>query len=105
MYAVDTIKPYGPNVLVKRFPPKLETDSGIALPETDVEKNLECRVLSVGDGEYINGTFVHSNLKEGQTVIIRQFDGRSLNLSKELLLVHHELIEAIVKYEDVPQGE
>ena len=96
MLDVDSIKPYGPNVLVRRLAPKDRTITGIALPEKQKEANLQCRVVAVGSGEWVNGTHIKSNLQPGDTVIIRQFDGETVGIDRQLLLVHHDLIEARV---------
>lgn len=105
MFDVDTIEPYGPYVLVRRQPTDEKTKSGIALPDQQIEKNMKCTVLKVGHGEWVRDTFVHSGLETNDVVIVRQFDGKKLGIDREVLLVHHEMIEAKVLQEPWPTQE
>lgn len=90
----EILKPYGPNVLVRRLAIDDKTEGGIVLPENALNKNLHCEVLKVGTGEVIGSTFVSPPCKPGDIVVIRQMDGRKATaIDKELLLVHQDLVE------------
>lgn len=89
----DRIKAYGAFVLIERLPVERKSKGGSELPENQASKNLSCKVLSVGSGEWIGETKVHSGLKPGDIIGVRQYDGRVVGIDKNVRLVHHECIE------------
>lgn len=93
MLEKDSLQAYGAFVLIERLPVDKKTKTGLDLPENQMSKNLRCKVLSVGAGEWVNETHIHSGLVPGDVVSVRQYDGRQINIDKSVRLVHMEMIE------------
>lgn len=103
VFSPETLTPYGPNILVERFPEDDKTVGGLFLPDNALNKSLFCKVLKVGTGEYVNSTFVRPPCKPGDIVIVRQMDGRKMSVAtRNTLFVPQELIEAVGSDEEWP---
>ena len=89
----DTLEAYGPFILIERLPVERKTKGGTDLPEEQASKNLRCRVLSVGKGEIVGETKIHSGLKPGDIVSVRTYDGRQIGIDRFVRLVHHDCVE------------
>lgn len=71
-------------VLVQRVKAATQTSSGIFIPEKNVEKLNQAKVLAVGPGfTDSHGIKIVPNCVEGDTVLIPQFGGTTLKIGEE----------------------
>lgn len=71
-------------MLVQRLKAASQTASGIYIPEKNVEKLNQAKVLAVGPGfTDNNGIKIKPNCAEGDTVLIPQFGGTSIKIGEE----------------------
>ena len=69
---------------MQRVKAATQTSSGIFIPEKNVEKLNQAKVLAVGPGfTDSNGIHIKPNCAEGETVLIPQFGGTSLKIGEE----------------------
>ncbi|KAL3230030.1 10 kDa heat shock protein, mitochondrial [Nakaseomyces bracarensis] len=80
--SAKSIVPLLDRVLVQRIKAEAKTASGLYLPEKNVEKLNQAKVLAVGPGfTDANGNKVVPQVKVGDQVLIPQFGGSTLKLS------------------------
>lgn len=71
-------------VLVQRIKAEAKTASGLFLPEKNVSKLNQAKVLAVGPGfTDSNGTKVTPQVKVGDQVLIPQFGGSTIKLNSD----------------------
>ncbi len=76
---MSKIKPLGRNILVKPIEDDETVNSNIVLPDKEKDGNPQKgEVLAIGDSKDI-----YSEIKEGATVIFRQFSGDKVALEGE----------------------
>lgn len=89
-------------VLVRRSTDEEVTIGGIHLPDNKTEKPLKCTVLMLGDSRIKDSgakepiVVCDPPLKVGDTVSVRQFYGKNLNLEKDLIIVDGRDIEGVL---------
>jgi chaperonin GroES len=77
------IQPLFDNVFVKKDAAE-KTDSGILLPQSVKGRAVTGTVIAVGPG-HLNvetGVFVPCSVKQGDTVLLREFSGNPINLAR-----------------------
>ncbi|CCK69709.1 Hsp10p KNAG_0C06130 [Huiozyma naganishii CBS 8797] len=80
--SAKSIVPLLDRVLVQRIKAEAKTASGLFLPEKNVSKLNQARVLAVGQGfTDANGHKVVPEVKVGDQVLIPQFGGSTVKLS------------------------
>lgn len=71
-------------VLVQRIKAEAKTASGLYLPEKNVQKLNQAKVLAVGPGfTDTNGNKVTPQVKVGDQVLIPQFGGSTIKLNSD----------------------
>ncbi|ODQ63992.1 chaperonin Cpn10 [Nadsonia fulvescens var. elongata DSM 6958] len=94
MSAIKSIKSIAPlfdRVLVQRVKAQAKTASGIFIPEANVEKLNEAKVIAVGPGMSTqDGVKVAVSVKEGDKVLIPSFGGSPLKVSGEDYLLFRD---------------
>ena len=89
--------PIGDRILVERVPlPDEET--GIIIPETVQNTNLEAHVIVVGPGkELIDGTVVPMHIKPGDKIVYARFAGHEIKIDgRDLVILEEKDILAII---------
>lgn len=87
-------------VLVRRSTEVEKSAGGIHLPENKTAKPLQCEVIAIGADRYKDSgvtepcIFSSTPVKVGDTVSVRQFHGKNLNIEKDLLIVDGRDVEA-----------
>lgn len=85
------IKLLADRVLLKIEETKIETKSGIVLPEMSQSKSQTAIVHSVGSGRILdNGETLPLEVKPGDKVIYSRFAGNEINVDGEVLLLVNE---------------
>ncbi|QLQ78377.1 hypothetical protein HG537_0A06240 [Torulaspora globosa] len=80
--SAKSIVPLLDRVLVQRVKAEAKTASGLYLPEKNVEKLNQGKVLAVGPGfTDANGNKVIPQVKVGDNVLIPQYGGSSIKLA------------------------
>ncbi|MFZ5953991.1 MAG: co-chaperone GroES [Candidatus Dependentiae bacterium] len=72
---IDTLKPLGDRVLVKRIEEQEKTAGGIYIPDAAKEKGQMGAVVAVGQGRVDKGTVVPLQVKVGDKVIFGKYAG------------------------------
>ena len=95
-----SFKPLGDNVLVEQLEAKTQTESGLILPSSDVEKPQRATVVATGPGKRLkDGTRSTMSVSEGDIVIFAKYNsGEKLNLDgKEyMILKESDILAKIV---------
>lgn len=95
--SLEKATPYKDKVFVRRLPIE-ESIGGIVIPETGIEKNLFCEIVKVGTGTYYKGEHRPIPVKVGDTVIVRQYNGVEVDITKtDFLVIDAEDIEGIYR--------
>lgn len=82
--SAKSIVPLMDRVLVQRIKAQSKTASGLFLPEKNVAKLNQAKVLAVGPGfTDNNGNKILPQVKIGETVLIPQFGGSTIKLNDE----------------------
>lgn len=82
--SAKSVLPLFDRVLVQRLKAATQTSSGIFIPEKNVEKLNQARVLAVGPGfTDPNGIKIVPSCVEGETVLIPQFGGTQVKIGEE----------------------
>lgn len=82
--SAKSIVPLMDRVLVQRIKAQTKTASGLYLPEKNVAKLNQAKVLAVGPGfTDNNGNKILPQVKIGETVLIPQFGGSTIKLNDE----------------------
>ncbi|KAK9477465.1 chaperonin 10-like protein [Lipomyces japonicus] len=95
---IRSIVPLLDRILVQRIKAEAKTASGLYIPEKNVEKLSEAKVLAVGPGAIDgNGTRVVPGVKAGDKVLIPPFGGSSIKVGDEdyILFRDHEILAKI----------
>ncbi|CCC70973.1 hypothetical protein NCAS_0G00860 [Naumovozyma castellii] len=96
-----SIVPLMDRVLVQRVKAEAKTASGILLPEKNVEKLNQAKVLAVGPGfTDANGNKVVPQVKIGDQVLIPQYGGSAIKLSGDDEVVLFRDSEILAKIND-----
>ncbi|AQZ17608.1 HSP10 (YOR020C) [Zygosaccharomyces parabailii] len=98
--SAKSIAPLLDRVLVQRVKAEAKTASGLYLPEKNVEKLNQAKVLAVGPGfTDANGNKVTPQVSIGDQVLIPQFGGSTIKLQddEEVLLFRDSEILAKIK--------
>jgi len=83
--------PLGEKVVVKRLEADEKTAGGIVLPDTDRQKPLQGRVLSVGDGRLLaDGSRATHQVREGDRVLFGRYAGTEVVVHGDELLIMDE---------------
>lgn len=72
---IDTLKPLGDRVLVKRIEEQEKTAGGIYIPDAAKEKGQMGAVVAVGQGRIDKGTVVPLQVKVGDKIIFGKYAG------------------------------
>ncbi len=92
------IKPLGDRVVLKVLPSEETTKSGIVLPGTAKEKQIQGEILAVGSGEIVDGKKVPLELKVGDKVIYSKYAGTEVKIDgEEFLVLRQSDVLAIVE--------
>lgn len=91
MKSAKSIVPLLDRVLVQRVKAEAKTASGILLPEQNVQKPNQGKVLAVGPGfNDINGNKNVPNVAVGDTVLIPSFGGSPVQVGEEEFLLFRD---------------
>lgn len=94
------IRPIFDRVVLKPLENKEQTQSGIFIPESAVEKPHTAVVIAVGDGLESDGKKCEMKVKVGDKVLYSKFAGIEYNIDKEeFLIIRQGDILAIVDEE------
>ncbi len=100
------IKPFGDRVLVKPFTEEALRKAqgknfphGIILPESITkEKSAQGRVVSVGDGKWVDGKLIPIGVKTGDVIIFSKYGYDEVeHEGEEFYLLKEENILAVIK--------
>jgi chaperonin GroES len=93
------LKPLGNKVVVQRLESEGKTKGGIVLPDTAKEKPKEGKILSVGEGKFLdNGTRQKPSVKKGDRVIFSSYAGTEVKVDgQEYLVMSEDDILAVVE--------
>ncbi|MFT4660759.1 MAG: chaperonin GroES [Patiriisocius sp.] len=80
------IKPLADRVVIQAKSPEEKTSSGIFIPDTAKEKQLEGKVMAVGKGL----PDVPMTLKKGDKVLFGKFSGTEINIGGSDYLIMKE---------------
>lgn len=82
---VKSLVPLLDRILVQRIKAASQTASGIYIPEKNVEKLNEAKVLAVGPGApNMNGDIIATSVKAGDKVLIPPFGGSTIKIGEEV---------------------
>lgn len=85
------VKPLQDRVLIERIEEVKTTAGGIIIPDTNTEKPLEGKVISVGSGyRSKDGSTRPLEVKEGDTVLFGKFAGTEVKVADKDLLIMRE---------------
>lgn len=92
------LKPLGDKVVLQ-YPKKEEkTETGIFLPDSAQKKPQEAVVVAVGHGKCEDGKQSDMQVKEGDKVIISEYNGTNIKLGEEeFTIVSQGDILAVIK--------
>ncbi len=91
MKSAKSIVPLLDRVLVQRVKAEAKTASGILLPEKNVQKLNQAKVLAVGPGfTDQNGNKVVPNVAEGDTVLIPPFGGSTVQVGDDEVILFRD---------------
>lgn len=87
-----TVKPLGEFILVRPEKEKVQSKSGLVLPESsDQERPQQGKIIAVGDSEKIK-------VKKNDTVIFAKYSGTEIKINKEdLLIIKNEDVLAVLE--------
>ncbi|CEP22409.1 unnamed protein product [Cyberlindnera jadinii] len=89
--SISSIVPLLDRVLVQRVKAEAKTASGILLPEKNVEKLNQAKVLAVGPGfTDQNGNKVVPNVAPGETVLIPSFGGSPIKVGDDEVILFRD---------------
>ena len=93
------IRPLHDRIIVKRFDEERTTASGIAIPDTAVEKPDQGEVVSVGAGRRSDyGVLMPLDVHVGDRVLFARHSGQSVRVNgDDLLVLREEDIMGIVE--------
>lgn len=87
---METLKPLGARVLIKRLEQSSQTAGGLILPEVAKDKLNRGRIVAVGEDV--------ADPKEGETVIFGEYSGNKVELAEgEHLIMESEDVLAVVE--------
>jgi chaperonin GroES len=93
-------KPLHNYVLLERIEEENKTAGGIIIPDTAREKPSRGRVISVGDGEIVNGTRTPLSVAAGDTVLFAKWAASANEVKidgKDYILIKESDILGILK--------
>ena len=94
------IRPIFDRVVLKPIENKEQTESGIFIPESAVEKPYMALVVAIGDGVESDGKKCEMKVQVGDKVLYSKFAGIEYKLDKEeFLIIRQGDILAIVEKE------
>lgn len=76
---IDTLKPLGDRVLVKRIEEQEKTAGGIYIPDAAKEKGQMGAVVAVGQGRLDKGSVVPLQVKVGDKIIFGKYAGTEVS--------------------------
>ncbi|KAK9472881.1 chaperonin 10-like protein [Dipodascopsis tothii] len=88
--SVRSIMPLLDRVLVQRVKGEVKTKSGLYIPEKNVEKMSEGKVLAVGPGVLIDGQRIAPSVTAGDRVLIPPFGGSTVKVGEEDFLLFRD---------------
>ncbi|HMJ56049.1 MAG TPA: co-chaperone GroES [Polyangiaceae bacterium] len=94
------IRPLQDRVIVIRIDEETMTKGGIVIPDTAKEKQIEGKVVAVGNGKILeNGTIRKLDVKAGDTVMFGKYAGTEIKLDGEdrLILREDDILGVIEK--------
>lgn len=93
------VRPLNDFVMVERDESEEKSPGGIIIPENAKEPLTRGTVVAVGRGKHMaNGTFVETNLKNGERVMFGKYSGQEFKLEgKELLMMREEDIYGVIE--------
>lgn len=99
--SAKSIVPLMDRVLVQRIKAEAKTASGLFLPEKNVEKLNQAKVVAVGPGfTDANGNKVTPQVSVGDQVLIPQFGGSTLKLANDEEVILFRDSEILAKIKD-----
>lgn len=91
------LKPLHNNVVLEKEEKEARTQSGIILSEKKDDQQVG-RVVAVGEGKYVNGTFVKTTVKVGDRVVFKKYGTTEVELDKkEYLILSEDDILAVIE--------
>lgn len=94
------LKPLFDKVILKEEDISQDNKSGIYIPVTDKEKPQVARVISVGEGGYIDGKDVKMVVKVDDKVVYSKYAGSNVKIDgEEYIIVRQADILAIIEKE------
>jgi len=94
------IRPLQDRIIVIRIDEETMTKGGIVIPDTAKEKQIEGKVVAVGNGKILeNGTVRKLEVKAGDTVMFGKYAGTEIKLDGEdrLILREDDILGVIEK--------
>jgi len=93
------VVPLNDKIVVKRLEADAKTAGGIVLPDSAREKPKQGKVLSRGDGKYLDsGKRAPFQVKEGDRVLFSSYAGSEVTIDgEELLIMTEDDILAVVE--------
>ncbi|KAK9460654.1 chaperonin 10-like protein [Lipomyces oligophaga] len=98
--SIRGVTPLLDRILVQRLKGENKTASGLYIPEKNVEKLNEAKVLAVGPGAFdAEGKRVPVSVAPGDRVLIPQFGGSNIKVGEEefILFRDHEILAKIAE--------
>ncbi|KAK7202530.1 chaperonin 10-like protein [Myxozyma melibiosi] len=96
--SIRGLTPLLDRILVQRVKAENKTASGLYIPEKNVEKLNEAKVLATGPGAFDqNGKLMPVSVKAGDRVLIPPFGGSTVKVGDEdyILFRDHEILAKI----------
>lgn len=88
---VEEMKVLSDRILLKRLGGGDETEGGIAIPETSVERRSDkAVVVKAGPGLKEDGTLISTTVEEGDEVILSMYAGTELDIAGETYIIVRE---------------
>ena len=93
-----SVRPLEDRILVKPLEPETKTASGIFLPETSKERQMQGKVVALGPGKLLdNGQRTRPAVKKGDTVVFGKYSGTEVEIKNvsHLIIRESELLGVI----------
>ena len=85
------VKPLEDRILIKPIEAETQTASGIFLPESATEKQMQGKVIATGPGKLLeNGERAEPTVKSGDVVVYGKYSGTEIEIKGESHLIVRE---------------
>ena len=93
------IRPLYDRILVKRIEEQGKTAGGLFIPDTAKEKQMEARVVAVGNGRVLeDGTLRKLAIKAGDKVLFAKYSGNEIKIDgTDHLILREDDVLAVIE--------